>query len=977
MRFAEELARLPVEELGGRLRALLPFAPVPAVGHEGSRPAAPDFCLPPVLRAMLVRRGIGELWSHQREALARIQAGRDVLVATPTASGKSLVYNLATAARILVRREARALFVFPMKALEQDQLAGLSADLETISALDPPRAEVYDGDTSPFRRKRIRESPPSVLLTTPDMLHVGILPRHDAWKEFFRNLELVVVDEVHTYRGVLGAHFAQVLRRLVRIARHHGANPRFVACSATVGNPGAFARELFGRELEVVAEDGAPAPARWLATLEPEASAYTTAARLFRRCVRAGLRTIAFTQARRVTELMHLWVLEAEPQLAARISSYRSGFLPEERRAIEKRLFSGELLGVISTSALELGIDVGGLDACILVGYPGSVLATRQRAGRVARRGEGLVFLVPQEDALDRFFLRHPERLVARRCEDAVLDAASCEIAAAHLPCAAAELPVSHREVWLSAPGIKSALELAHARGALLESAAGGESFAARRDPAREVGLRSAGESFAIRRAGDAGRRVVGTVGRGRVTGECHPGAVYLHHAQSFQVTSLDLERREVLVEGPVALDWYTRPVTEKETEILEVLRSRPVGNALAKLGRLRVTTWTKAYERRRVFGQDLLGRHPLELPPHRFETEGVWLELAPQIERTLKSEGLHFMGGIHGLEHAALALFPLFALCDRFDAAGISIPRHPQVRGPAIFLYDAHPGGIGIARTIFPKLEELVSLAGEITRECPCADGCPSCIHSPRCGAGNHPLDKRAVIRVVDLALARAPLPATAEELAEPEADLSQELEPAPAAAPGPLIFDVETQRSADEVGGWGNTHLMRLALAVVYDTASGAFETYSEDDAEALVDRLFRAPAVVGFNVRRFDYGVLRAYTVRPLERLPTFDLLEDVQRKLGYRLSLDHLARETLGRGKSGDGLQSLAWWKEGRIAEIEAYCRKDVELVRDLIAFAARERHVIFQHKQGERVRLPVEWDETAILARTARAREMAS
>ena len=302
-------------------------------------------------------------------------------------------------------------------------------------------------------------------------------------------------------------------------------------------------------------------------------------------------------------------------------------------------------------------------------------------------------------------------------------------------------------------------------------------------------------------------------------------------------------------------------------------------------------------------------------------------------------------------------------------------------MRGPAIFLYDAHPGGIGISRAIFPRLEELVQLAGEIARECECSDGCPSCIHSPRCGAGNHPLDKRAVIRVVDLALARAPLPEieTPAELVEVELALpwdDEEKEPAKDAAPrlAPVIFDVETQRSASEVGGWGNLHLMRLALAVVFDAATGAFETYTEARAEALVARLFAAPAVVGFNVRRFDYGVLRAYSHRSFAELPTFDLLEDVHRKLGRRLSLNHLATHTLGRGKTGDGLQSLVWWKEGRIAEIEEYCKKDVELVRDLMEFAAREKHVIFQRKDGERVRLPVDWDESAILARVAERRE---
>ncbi|MEX2209158.1 MAG: DEAD/DEAH box helicase [Myxococcota bacterium] len=958
----ESLASREDEGLGGRVRATL------ALDSRAAR--AGDFALPAELEPILSRRGIASLFSHQAEALEHVRAGRDVLVSTATASGKSLIYDLAIAERALARRDSRALLLFPLKALEQDQRASLQADFATLPLLDGPKAEIYDGDTSPYQRKRIRESPPTALFTTPDMLHFGILPGHDAWKDFLRNLELIVVDEVHSYRGVLGAHFAQILRRLVRIARHHGADPRIVACSATIGNPAAFARELFGRELALVQADGSPQPQRWLVFVEPKTSTYTTAARIFRTCVREGLRTIAFTQSRRITELMHLWILEAEPQLAQRVSSYRSGFLPEERRAIERRLFDGDLLGVISTSALELGIDVGGLDACILVGYPGSILATRQRSGRVGRGRDGVIFVVPQEDALDRYFLNHPEQVITRPCEDATVDAANLEIVSAHLPCAAAELPLAHAEPWLATPAAKAALALAHERGGLLESAGGGESFAARRKPAAEVQLRSAGESFAIKRAGETGKRVVGTIGGARVTGECHPGAVYLHRAESFLVRELDFERREVTVEGPSQVDWYTRPVVEKETEILEVLRSRPSGNMLVKLGRLRVTSKTVAYEKRRIFGQDLLGRYPLELPPTRFETEGLWLELAPQIERVVKSEGGHFMGGIHGLEHAALALFPLFALCDRFDAAGISIPRHAQVRGPAIFLYDSHPGGIGIARAIFPRLEELISLAGQITRECPCVDGCPSCIHSPRCGAGNRPLDKSAVIRTVDLALGRESLPARAAELEEPEPAEPDLFSAAPTPRPAPLLFDVETQRSAAEVGGWGNTHLMRLALAVVYDAATGEFETYTEERAEALVERLFDAPVVVGFNSRRFDYGVLRAYTTRDLAKLPTFDLLEEIHHKLGYRLSLDHLATHTLGRGKSGDGLQSLTWWKEGRLDLIESYCRMDVEIVRDLLTFAARERHLLFQRKTGELVRLPVEWDEAAILARAS-------
>lgn len=936
--------------LGGQIRHIQVSPVRPAVTG--------DYALPAEVTPLLSRRGIDDLYAHQAESLHAWAAGDDVLLATGTASGKSLVYNLAVGLRALQDPDATALFLFPLKALEQDQLGGLRADLQTLG-LDPaPTAEIYDGDTSPYRRKRIREAPPTVLVSTPDMLHAGILPNHENWAGFLSRLRLIVLDEVHTYRGVLGSHVAQVLRRLLRVARAHGAEPQLIACSATIANPSEFLETLAGRRATVVTDDGSPRRAHSLVFVEPEASTYTAAARIFRLCVKRGLRTLAFTQARRITELMHTWIVEAEPELAARISSYRSGFLPAERRKIEARLFSGDLAGVISTSALELGIDVGGLDVCILVGYPGSILATRQRAGRVGREREGLVFLIPQQDALDRYFLSQPRELVERGCEPAVLDPANPEITSAHLACAAAEIPLRADEPWLAAPGLASALEEARRRGSVLESAAGGEFFAARQRPAREVSLRQIGESFTIRRTVAAGKGVIGTIGSSRVQAECHPGAIYLHRARAYLVRRLDLERKEVHVEGPVRVDHYTRAIAEKQTEILEVERTRPLGNALLRLGRLRITSQTTHYEKRRIFGQELLGKHELELPPRRFETQGIWLELAPEIETALASGGSHFMGAIHGLEHAALALFPLFALCDRFDVAGISIPRHPQVRGPAIFLYDGHPGGIGISRSVFPQLESLLEATGRVVTECDCEQGCPSCVHSPRCGSGNRPLDKRGTSRVVRLILGKEALPAPSEISEDPPMRAAEE-EPA-MPTPGPVIFDVETQRSAKDVGGWHNTHLMRLALAVVYDVQSQQFETYLEDRAEALVERLCAASLVIGFNIRRFDYGVLAAYTPRKLASLPTFDLLEDIHSRLGFRLSLAHLGEETLGRSKTADGLQSLEWFKQGRIDEIETYCRADVALVRDLLEFAEREGHVRFRSRSGECLRLPVDW-----------------
>lgn len=961
-RILERLRTVAPDRLSADVRSVQRLAPVVPV--EG------DFPLPEALGGILARRGIRTLYSHQAEALRANRAGRDVLLCTGTASGKSLVYELAYALRALEEPGARALCLFPLKALEQDQLGGLRADLATVPLSPPARAEIYDGDTSPYRRKRIREDPPDVLLSTPDMLHAGILPSHARWQPFLEKLRLIVIDEVHTYRGVIGAHMAQVLRRLLRLAEHYGARPRLIACSATVSNAQSFGRDLLGRDPVVVERDGAPRPTLHYAFVEPRASAYTTAVRLLRHCVHEGLRTIAFTQARRATELMHSWILEAEPALARRISSYRSGFLPEERREIERRLFTGDLAGVISTSALELGIDVGGLDACILVGYPGSLLATRQRAGRVGRGREGLVFVVPKPDALDRYFLKHPEEIISRPCEAAVVDPTSDEILSAHLPCAAAELPLTDGEPWLDEPRVRAELDGAAERGTVLESSAGGEWFPAVRQPHRSVSLRSVGESFSIRggaRTDRGGRpRVIGTVGAGRVHAECHPGAVYLHRGRSYLVRELDLEQREARVDGPVRLDHYTRALADKETEILEVTASRPVGNALLRRGRLRVTSHTTRYEKRRVSGQDLLSTHPLELPPVSFETEGIWIELAPEIEKIVQAEDGHFMGGIHGVEHAALALFPLFALCDRLDVAGISIPRHPQVKGPAVFLYDGHPGGIGICRAMFSRMVELLETTREVIDTCECEDGCPSCIHSPRCSNGNRPLDKRASVRVLDLVLSDAPLPVSAGglqqrfEIARPP---QPEREPERAA----VYFDVETQRSAQEVGGWHNAHLMRLAIAVVYDEATDSFESYTEDRAEALVERIFSAPLVIGFNIVRFDYAVLRAYTTRDFERVRTFDLLEDVRRRLGRRIGLGHLGEETLGRPKTADGLQSLEWFRQGDLKRVEDYCRADVALMRDLVRYAADEGHVVIRRRDGHAVRVRVDWDSESMLA----------
>ena len=593
--------------------------------------------------------------------------------------------------------EARALYLFPLKALEQDQRKGLQADLDALGALRG-RVAIYDGDTPQSERRKLRARPPNVLITTPDMLHMGILPHHESWKAFFQELQVVVLDELHTYRGIFGSHVAQVLRRLDRVARFHGSRPRFVTASATIANPGELAGALTGRDFEVVQEDGSPKPERHVLLFQPRSSPYTLAAQLFRMSVARGLRTIAFTKARVITELMHTWIGEAAPELAPHISSYRAGFLPEERREIEARLFRGDLLGVISTSALEMGIDVGGLDVCILVGYPGSQIATWQRGGRVGRQREALIALVAQPDALDQYLVTHPKVFFERGFEHAVADPANPEITAAHMPCAAAELPFRAEEPWLQEPEARARVEQLEQAGELLASEDGGRWFASRRLPHRDVNLRAAGESFDIvEEDAPAGRGrsrpgLVGSIGSGRVLAECHEGAIYLHRGRQFLVSELALDEHCVRVR-PVRAHHYTRALSEKETEVLSRERARPAGHFRLVEGRVRVTTHITGYERRHVQGQDLLGTEPLDLPPTSFETTGLWLEMPEEIPAALKAEGLHPMGGLHAVEHAALALFPLYALCDRHDVAGITNLHHPQLKRPTIFFYDGHPG--------------------------------------------------------------------------------------------------------------------------------------------------------------------------------------------------------------------------------------------------------------------------------------------
>jgi DEAD/DEAH box helicase domain-containing protein len=599
-------------------------------------------------------------------------------------------------------------------------------------------------------------------------------------------------------------------------------------------------------------------------------------------------------------------------------------------------------------------------------------MATWQRAGRVGRAQAGAVVLVAQPDALDQYLMAHPRALFERGVEHAVVDPHNADIAAAHLPCAADELPLRAGEEWLAEPGAAANVRALEEAGRLLRSEAGSEWFPARRLPQRDVDLRQAGASYAIELEAPADERpvVIGTIGAGRVFAECHEGAVYLHRGRQFLVRRLDVEAQRAQVRA-VDVPFFTRALSEKETEILARDAARPAGHFRLARGRVRVTTRITGFERRRIHGQDLLGSEPLALPPTAIETTGIWLEIPDEIPAALRAASLHPMGGLHAVEHAVLGLFPLFALCDRHDVGGITTLAHPQLGRAAIFLYDGHAGGLGLATSLFDRVETLLEATLERIRDCDCETGCPACVHSPKCGNGNRPIDKAAAVRALRLLLAHEPLPRLAAPDAvreTPEPAPAPPLAALPAVAPRVLFFDLETQRSAEEVGGWHNAHLMRLALAVAWDAAAERFETFREAQVHALLARLAEADLVVGFNVLGFDYRVLRGYTDRELDRLPTFDVLDAVRERIGFRLPLGHLAEENLGVAKGGDGLQSLQWWREGRIAEIEAYCRQDVALLRDLFARAVEQGHLLFRTRDGVRVRIPTPWRLPDLLER---------
>ncbi|MGB5883087.1 MAG: DEAD/DEAH box helicase [Desulfobulbales bacterium] len=918
---------------------------------------------PLALEEALKQMGIDGLYQHQASATDAVRRGENVIVSTPTASGKSLIYNLPVFEQIMRAPDSTALYLFPLKALAQDQLRAIQELASMLPEELVPAAAIYDGDTTAYKRKKLRDRPPNILISNPDMLHLSMLGYHSAWSGFFARLTHVILDEVHTYRGIFGSHMAWVLRRLKRICAYYGSRPQFILSSATVANPDELARDLLGEEATVISKSGAPRAKRNFIFLNPLDSAATAASQLIEASLKRGLRTIVYTQSRKLTELVSIWTQQRLGKLSNKLTSYRAGYLPEERREIEARLSDGSLLGVIATSALELGIDIGDLDICILVGYPGTIMTTWQRGGRVGRKqNESLIILVALEDSLDQHFMRNPQDFFSREVESTVLNPLNKTIVKRHLICAAAEQPIKTDERLVQDAAVLEVVNELVAEASLLLTADENYWVGSRKYPHREVDLRGTGQTFVIRNNTDGS--ALGEIDFMRCFKECHPGAVYLHRGKTWLITDLDLESHEVTAVRK-NVNYFTRTMGNKTTEILKTYESAEMHNFRVSFGFLRVTDTVTGFQRRLVAGQKLISREQLDLPPLVFETEGLWIEIPEAVQKRIEREQYHFMGGIHALEHGAISIFPLLVLCDRNDVGGIAHPFHEQLSKAAVFIYDGYPGGVGLARKAFEKIEELLHLTQRTISGCPCELGCPSCVHSPKCGSGNRPIDKQSALEILAALLQNKTAAdgriQTARSIPQEFRAAGPEKKIAKAEPPARYgVFDVETQRSAAEVGGWHRADRMGISVAILYDSVSDSFKTYLEKDIPALITDLQTFDLVVGFNNKRFDNKVLSAYSLFNLATLPTLDIMEKITNRLGYRLSLDRLAEHTLGVKKSANGLQALQWYKEGRMEEIIRYCRQDVKITRDIFLYGLENRYLLFKNKAGSIVRLPVDF-----------------
>lgn len=728
------------EGLGTPYRGAYATPERPPEFAETSRPIHPR------ILERLGERGISRLFTHQALAYDEVTAGKDVLVVTGTNSGKSLCYMLPAYEALLAEPQAKVLAIFPTKALAQDQLSRF----EALRPWPDLRCGVYDGDTPTSQRAPIRRAA-QVVLTNPDMLHIGILPSHQSWAKFLKSLRLIVLDEMHVYRGVFGSHVAGIVRRLLRLCAWYGSKPAIVGCTATIGNPAELFRALTGREAAVVDRDGSGQPRKTYALWNPaEAEAKASpspnwmSARLMVRLAGAEQRTLAFCRSRVAVELVLRYGRELARDLGKpkpeQLDSYRAGYTAAERRKLEKAIHEGKLLGLACTNALELGVDIGALDAVVLNGYPGSVAAFRQQCGRAGRGSRaGLAVFVAHEDPLEQYFVRDPEALILGAVERVALNPGNPNILEPQLRCAAYERPLDPSELENFGVGALDTVEAMDRAGTLVFQA-GRFFYPFHEAPAPKVDIRGAGGETVALLAED---RELGVMERWRALQYAHEGAVYLHRGATFQVDELDLNQGVARLE-PFEGAYFTQPMLQSVIEPLYELGQKTVGGLAASLGSIRVTDMVLGYRKRALDGDKVLETVELDLPPTTFETIGLRIDL-PRPEG--EDEWPILAPQVHALEHALTAVAPLIAGCDRGDLGSGWYVAFPDTLAPAVYVFDRFAGGMGLSEKLFGAAEELFATALKALEGCPCEGGCPKCLYSTRCEISNDALSKPGAV--------------------------------------------------------------------------------------------------------------------------------------------------------------------------------------------------------------------------------------
>jgi len=743
--------------------------------RAGTHATWPDRIRPEVISA-IGQAGIDHPWTHQAAAAEHALDGESVVISTGTASGKSLAYLAPVLSTLLDGSHApngrgtTALYLAPTKALAADQRRSVKALATPLGSAIRPA--VYDGDTPVEEREWVRQYA-NYVLTNPDMLHRGILPSHPRWASFLRALRFVVIDECHTYRGVFGSHVAQVLRRLRRLCARYGSDPVFLLASATAAHPSVAAGRLTGLPVKEVADDASPRGEMVFALWEPpltdlhgergapvRRTATAETADLLTDLTVHGVRSVAFVRSRRGAELISVIakerLAEVDRSLPGRVAAYRGGYLPEERRALERALHSGDLLGLAATTALELGIDVSGLDAVVIAGYPGTRASLWQQAGRAGRSGQGaLAVLVARDDPLDTFLVHHPEALFDQPVESTVLDPDNPYVLAPHLCAAAAEIPLTEDDITLFGPAVPELLPQLEAA-KLLRRRTTGWHWTRRERAADLTDIRGAGGRPVQIVEADTGR-LLGTVDEAAAHTSVHEGAVHLHQGRTYLVRALDLEDSVALVEEAVppystnARDTTAISVLETDTEI-------PWGDGRLCFGSVEVTNQVVSFLRRKLITGEVLGETKLDLPPRTLRTRAVWWTVTEDQLDAARISPEILGGALHAAEHASIGMLPLFATCDRWDIGGVSVPLHPDTLLPTVFVYDGHPGGAGFSERAFHTARTWLTATRQAIASCECEAGCPSCIQSPKCGNGNDPLHKRGAVRLLTELLRTAP---------------------------------------------------------------------------------------------------------------------------------------------------------------------------------------------------------------------------